>query len=730
VGKPLKHDNPVSKAIFSPKMDDKIIATVAGDTARLWNSDTQEPVGEVMKHAGNITSVAFSPDGQTLLTASTDKTARRWSSRDGKPMGESLTHASTVLGAYFADNGNKVVCAAESEVRTWDATTSTILGKAIPLKDDELVMGVSPDGSMFVSVSPDASVDNLNKQHKSGDALDKGAEKPDPDENNAFVAEVRYTRNGDRVCKPLSHRRLLTIPSFSPDGRYLLTGSADFTANIWDLRTGEGLERPLEHGNVVAGGVFDPKGVLFATFRGSFFGSAGSVFLWDRRTAYLSVGNFVHSSTAHMAEFSPDSRWLATAHIDGVARVCEIGNMNEDWPESRWADDLLMLASPLGIRENGDSHQATSQEVESLQASLAELSKQDGDIATLFKWVFAPKATRTISPRSKITVPEWIERIANFDSGPSAPTLLGVVQMGVNHDELALSTAYYLDPGHPLIHCILATPPVADGTKLADEFRRRNARLRLMEPANESLYGKETWARYCRKAGAMFLLFGDRELGALAISKARELGDVHEDLEFYEAQVLWNKGDHMAADGIFLKLLPQHAGQTQWLSEKAMLIGVVHKSKVAAEYVDAALKANPSDLDAVSFAAIVYFSLEDYGKGLAIVDEAAKKNSNEEDLATIANMRMLMLQRLGRKQEAMALFEQKLAQKEENWNDTKKSVQGANAEEIDDLRSDLLSAYDEHGPLVMQEMRKTQAEIVDSWLAKLRGKGPGKKKGR
>ena len=77
VTEPLKHENAVSSAVFSP--DGKYIVTASWDnTARVWDAKTGKPVTEALKHEGWVYSAVFSQDGKYIVTASRDNTARIW----------------------------------------------------------------------------------------------------------------------------------------------------------------------------------------------------------------------------------------------------------------------------------------------------------------------------------------------------------------------------------------------------------------------------------------------------------------------------------------------------------------------------------------------------------------------------------------------------------------------------------------------------------------------------
>jgi len=76
----VSHTDTVRSVAFSP--DGHTLATASEDkTARLWNITNLThltPLSQLAGHANTVRSVAFSPDGHTLATSSNDSTVRLW----------------------------------------------------------------------------------------------------------------------------------------------------------------------------------------------------------------------------------------------------------------------------------------------------------------------------------------------------------------------------------------------------------------------------------------------------------------------------------------------------------------------------------------------------------------------------------------------------------------------------------------------------------------------------
>jgi WD40 repeat protein len=209
----------VQDVAFSP--DGKTLASVSYDdrdpTVRLWAVATGRQVGDPLADdtspasSGAFSSVAFSPDGKTLVAGSDDGTVRQWDVATGRQIGDPLTdQTGLVLCVAFSPDGKTLATGSDDgTVRLWDVATGRQSGDLLTGQTG-LVSSVafSPDGKTLASVSGDDSV---------------------------WLWDVATGRQIGRPIGPFAGSLVVSV-AFSPDGKTLATGGLeDTTVRSWDV---------------------------------------------------------------------------------------------------------------------------------------------------------------------------------------------------------------------------------------------------------------------------------------------------------------------------------------------------------------------------------------------------------------------------------------------------------------------------------------------------------------
>ena len=120
------------------------------------------------------------------------------------------------------------------------------------------------------------------------------------------------------------HTSAVNDVAFSPDGRWLASGSSDQIVKLWEAATGRAVRTLAGHSNSVEAVAFSPDGRWLAS--GSW---DKTVKLWEVATGREVRTLAGHSSWVEAVAFSPDGRWLASGGWDKMIKLWEVATGRE-----------------------------------------------------------------------------------------------------------------------------------------------------------------------------------------------------------------------------------------------------------------------------------------------------------------------------------------------------------------------------------------------------------------
>jgi WD40 repeat protein len=341
---------------YSP--DGRYFLANSYNAALLFDLASGRQLRSFQGHTDVVTSVAFSPDGNTVATGSNDETTRLWDVRTGKELRRLEGQFGRVVAVEFSSDGQSVLTGGGRSAVLFDASSGQQLNRfeTIPGRVNSVAMSkdnrsVLTGGGKKLSLW-DAASGKLLWQIVShtDDSFDRVAFSP----IGRYVLTGSFAQaslwdsfNGKLLRRfPMNDYSVNTV-AFSRDGKLFLTGSNDWTARVWNVETAKELRR-FEHQYWIDAAIFSPDGRYALTA-----GGAKTIMMWDVAGDKLLRQFDGQVEAIKRVDFAQEGPYLLTVNQNNVDVLWDTtsgkpvqrfaGDIKDHWSVTRSADGAFSL---------------------------------------------------------------------------------------------------------------------------------------------------------------------------------------------------------------------------------------------------------------------------------------------------------------------------------------------------------------------------------------------------
>lgn len=320
---------------YSP--DSKKLAVATDIGIWIYDAQTGEELDLFTGGTGVFESIAFSPDGKTLVSDINGNYLCMWDVNTGRQIRTFFGHSHFVISAIsFSPDGKTIVSGGSGgDVKFWNAETGEYIHRFIWHSGFVNRISFTPDSKLIATAGSDKKIYILDVE--TGKSI------------RSFTEHNTGQTDGYRDV------------AFHPDGEHIASVGIDNTIRLWDIKRVKQRNFNTMSPDTVFDVAFSPDGKILASCS-----QDGTIKLWNASNLLPLNKLTGHTDSVREIAFSPDGKSLASRSYDGTIRLWDIRDADNITTRNTIAGHFYggvytLAMSPDGNKIFNDSYRTSIQ---------------------------------------------------------------------------------------------------------------------------------------------------------------------------------------------------------------------------------------------------------------------------------------------------------------------------------------------------------------------------------